>query len=280
MEPVSEPVTDSAFEVVETRTGARAMLDRRTGEVMHPLSGPIEEARDLYVLPSRLEERLRTVSPGPLVLLDVGLGAGSNAAAAWALSEARPASGPMLHVVSFDRTVDALALALRPEHRATFGFAGSTLAGGLALLQQGRAQGAGTAWRLSLGDLPSTLDTEPPASADIVYWDPFSPRANPELWTVATFASLRRLCRDGATVHTYSGATATRTSLLLAGFAVGLGDVLSPGRQATVAATRLADLARPLDRRWLDRLSRSSAPYSSDAPPDAFDRIARLPQFA
>jgi queuine tRNA-ribosyltransferase len=127
--------------------------------------------------------------------------------------------------------------------------------------------------------LPSTLLAEPPDSADLVYWDPFSPRANPELWSVASFTALRRLCRDGATVHTYSGATATRTALLLAGFAVGFGDVLSSGRQTTVAAARLDDLERPLDRRWLARLSRSSVPFPSDAPGDAFDRIALLAQF-
>ena len=60
---------------------------------------------------------------------------------------------------------------------------------------------------------------------------------------------------------------------------MGFGDVLPSGRQATVAATRLEDLGAPLDRRWLDRLSRSSAPFSPDAPPDAFERVARLPQF-
>ncbi len=155
-------------------------------------------------------------------------------------------------------------------------------AGGLlpALVDRGRAEGARTAWRASVGELPSTLLAEPPASADVVFWDPFSPRANPELWTVAAFTALRRACREGATVHTYSGATAVRTALLLAGFAVGLGDMLRAGRQATVAATRGADLAAPLDRRWLDRVSRSSAAFASDAPADALERIARLPQFA
>ena len=268
------------FEDVETRSGVRAMLDRRTGEVMHPLSGPVEEARTLYVLPSRLEERLREEEAGPLVLLDVGLGAGSNAAAAWALSEGRVvARTRRLHIVSFDRTLAALELALAPAHAASFGLAGTALTACSRLIEQGRVEGACTAWRASLGELPSTLLAEPPASADLVYWDPFSPRANPELWSVAAFTALRRLCRDGATLHTYSGATATRTSLLLAGFAVGFGEVLPGGRQATIAATRPEDVRLPLDRRWLDRLSRSSAPFSSDAPGDAFDRIARLPQF-
>jgi queuine tRNA-ribosyltransferase len=267
-----------SFEVVATRSGARAMLDRRTGEVMHPLSGPIEEPRSLYLQPSRLEQRLGAGEPEPLVLLDVGLGAGSNAASAWALSEAR-ASGRELRIVSFDRTLAALELALSPEHAPAFGFYGPTRAACSRLLEDGRAEGTRTAWRMSLGELPSTLLTEPPAAADVVYWDPFSPRANPELWSVAAFTALRRSCREGATVHTYSGATATRTALLLAGFAVGFGEVLSSGRQTTVAATRLEDLANPLDRRWLERLSRSAAPFSQDAMADAFDRIAGLSQF-
>ena len=267
------------FEVVATRNGGQAMLDRRTGEVMHPLSGPVDEPRSLYVGPSRLAERLRASESEPLVLFDVGLGAGSNAAAAWGLSEARESPRRPLHIVSFDRTVAALELALSPEHAATFGFSGSRFSACSALIARGRAAGARTVWRLSLGELPSTLLAEPRASADIVYWDPFSPRSNPELWNVGAFTALRRSCRDGATVHTYSGATATRTALLLAGFAVGFGDVLSPGRQATVAATRLDDLERPLDRRWFDRLSRSSAPFSRDAPAEAFERIERSSQF-
>jgi queuine tRNA-ribosyltransferase len=213
------------------------------------------------------------------VLLDVGLGAGSNASAAWALSEARSAGTRRLHIVSFDRTLAALELALAHEHRAAFGFVGATLAACSRLREHGSAEGARTAWRASLGELPSTLVAEPPASADVVYWDPFSPRANPDLWNVAAFTTLRGVCREGATVHTYSGATAVRTALLLAGFAVGFGDVLPAGRQATVAATRADDLAAPLDRRWLDRLSRSSAPLPPDAPADALDRIARLVQF-
>jgi hypothetical protein len=35
------------FDIIETRSGARAMRDRRTGEIMHPLSGPLEEPTSL-----------------------------------------------------------------------------------------------------------------------------------------------------------------------------------------------------------------------------------------
>jgi queuine tRNA-ribosyltransferase len=269
----------SPFEVVATRSGVPAMRDRVTGEIMHPLAGPLEESVKLYVGPSRLGARLAEPHDEPLVLFDVGLGAGSNGGAAWALSENRAEAARALHIVSFDRTLAALELAFAAEHRNAFGFTDEVSAACSALIERGTAQGVCTRWRLSLGELPGTLLAEMQASADVVFWDPFSPRSNPELWSVAAFSALRHACRDGATVHTYSGATATRTALLLAGFAVGLGDVLASGRQATIAATSVRDLTLPLDRRWLDRLSRSSAPFPPDAPADAFERVARSPQF-
>jgi queuine tRNA-ribosyltransferase len=273
-------------EVVESRSGAAAMRDRATGELMHPLVGPALEAQRLYVQPSRLQARLRErdVADGsalrPLVLLDVGLGAASNSIAAWQLSEAAPAHARRLEIVSFDRSVAALALALAPEHCAAFGLAGRAGQAARALIEAQRHHSDRTCWRLQLGELPGSLEREPAGSADVVFWDPFSLRANPELWTCAAFARLRGLCRDGATVHTYSGATGVRSALLLAGFAVGIGEPVSRGKYGTCAALRVEDLVTPLDARWLQRLTRSSAPLPADAPRDALARIAAMPQFA
>jgi queuine tRNA-ribosyltransferase len=267
----------SDHEVVTTRSGARAMLDRATGQVMHPVVGPLAEAEALYVAPSRLAGRLLDPSPGPLVLLDVGLGAGSNAVAAWRVSEAR-AGGRALEIVSFDRTVAALALALSPEHAAAFGLDGPAGAAARALLACGRHVAPRTTWRLVLGELPGALAGASPA-ADIVFWDPFSPRANPELWSVAAFTALRSACAGRATVHTYSAATSTRAAMLLAGFAVGAGPSTGTMGQTSIAAIAPDDLAQPLDRRWLDRLRRSTVPLPADAPPDALERIAAMPQF-
>ncbi len=270
-------------EIVTTRSGARAVRDLATGELMHPVIGPIVEARELYVRPSRLEARLRDASSNandPLVLLDVGLGAGSNAIAAWRLSESLPASARRLDIVSFERSLDAMRLALQSENREAFAFDGPAGDAGRAILEHGAYETARTRWRLVQGDLPDTLAPEPAASADVVFWDPFSPRANASLWTMTAFASLRRLCRDGATVHTYSSATATRSAMLLAGFAVGVGELTTDGKPTTECAVLARDVARPLGRRWVERLARSSAPFPADAPPDALDRIRALAQFA
>jgi tRNA U34 5-methylaminomethyl-2-thiouridine-forming methyltransferase MnmC len=90
------------------------------------------------------------------------------------------------------------------------------------VLGRGEHEDLRTRWRLVVGELPGTLAGE--GAADVVFWDPYSPGRNPELWSVAAFTAVRRLCRVGTTLHTYSGATATRAALLLAGFAVGVGE--------------------------------------------------------
>ena len=259
-------------EVVTTRDGARAILDRGTGEVMHPVVGPAIEAVRLYCEPAKLAARLRT---GGVTLFDVGLGAGSNAIAAWRIAETLQKG--RLEIVSFDHSLEALALAL--QHPGDFGFEGAAGEAARGILKDGCHETGRTRWRVIHGTLPDVLAAEPEGSADVVFWDPFSPRANPELWKIAAFAALRRCCRGGATVYTYSGATAVRSALLLAGFAVGVGEATGEHKAATCAAVDLGDLEQPLDRRWLARLGRSTAGFPADAPADALAYIAALSQF-
>lgn len=259
-------------DVVRTRSGALAMRNPGVGEVMHPGVGPLVEAELLYVRQSRLEERLRAETA--LVVFDVGMGAGSNASAALSVSERVPTG--RLQVVSFEHDLDGLRLAL--EHAADFGFDGARGEAGRQLLQRGQHQTARALWRLEHGDaLPSLARQTAPA--DIVFWDPFSPRVNPQLWTIAAFQTLRGVAGPRCTLFTYSASTAVRVALLLAGWAVGVGDAIGDKASTTAAAVVPEDLARPLPRAWLARLSRPDAPLPLDAPADAARLAAAAPQF-
>jgi queuine tRNA-ribosyltransferase len=264
------------FEIVLTSLGVPAVRDAVLGEVMHPVVGPAVESERLYVAQSRLRDRLQ--EPGaPLVLFDVGLGAGSNALAALAAAEAA-GPGRRLEIASFEADTGALALACSDAGASHLGLAAGAVAAARALLAHGRFESPRVLWRLVRGDLRETLAREA-AAADVVFWDPFSPKANPDLWTVTAFSALRASCGPRAAIYTYSTATATRSALLLSGFFVGAGDPSGPKQETTAAATDLSLLARPLDRRWLERLGRSSAPFPADAPRDALDRVRAHPQF-
>lgn len=276
-----------AHQLVRTRSGALAMRSLIADEVMHPGVGPLEEAQRLYVGQAHLGARLRasgsrageSVAPhqARLVLFDVGMGAGSNAAAAFAESARAPDGAARLELVSFERDLGALRLALTEP--AAFGLQGACGEAARALLESGRHESIRTLWRLELGDAAEALSRQPHA-ADIVFWDPFSPRINPGLWTVSAFSLLRQVAGPRCTLFTYSASTAVRLALLLAGWTVGIGDAIGDKATTTAAAMHGDDLARPLDATWLRRLARADVPLPADAPADAVQRVAALPQFA
>jgi queuine tRNA-ribosyltransferase len=273
----STPGPGARFEIVATSSGAPSVRDARAGEVMHPVIGAAVESERLYAAQSRLAERL--LQPGPaLVLFDVGLGAAGNAMAAVRAARAAPPGSRPLVLVSFERELGALSLACSDDGSRRLGWSAEETAAARALLDGGRHEEPGLAWQLRLGEALDRLDAEP-LRADVVYWDPFSPKVNGPLWTAGAFARLASRSAPGATLFTYSTATATRAALLLAGFVVGHGDASGPKEETTAAALPPALPARPLDARWLARLRRSSAPFPPDAPGDAFQRISALPQF-
>jgi queuine tRNA-ribosyltransferase len=266
------------FEIVATSSGAPSMRDAEAGEVMHPVIGAAVESERLYVAQSGLQARLLEPGLGPFTLFDVGLGAAGNALAAIRAARAAPSGHRPLTVVSFERELGALTLAASPDGAARLGWSPRDAAAARALLRDGRHEEPGITWRLELGDALERLDAEP-LRADLVFWDPYSPKVNGALWTTGAFARLAARCAPGATLFTYSTATATRAALLLAGFVVGHGDASGPKEETTAAALPPARPARPLDARWLARLARSSAPFPPDAPGGALARIAALPQF-
>ncbi|MBI4081759.1 MAG: methyltransferase [Candidatus Lambdaproteobacteria bacterium] len=246
-----------------------AVHDSRTGETMHPGLGPWQEAQQLYVAGSQLALRLKEPAPAqanpPLTVFDVGLGAAANALAALACREALLA-GPAaarrvrpLHLVSFEQELEPLRFAI--AQAAQLGYPRGREALLQALLDQGRAEAAGVTWELRLGDLVHLI-AEEPCRADVIFFDPFSPKANPELWSLPVLESLHGCRRPGSdtVLVTYSSAFSTRAALLLAGFYVGEGPRLG-GRLTTVAATRCSLLAAPLDPGWLRRWRREREPW-------------------
>src|SRR5207244_12459820 len=99
------------YEVIE-RDGVGFIRDKTSGEVMHSINNPAEEARSLYVEQSRLVERLQTPGDEPLVIWDVGLGAAANAMAAILAVESAPQPLRSMTLVSFENDLDSLQLAL------------------------------------------------------------------------------------------------------------------------------------------------------------------------
>jgi queuine tRNA-ribosyltransferase len=288
-------VTDhpaAGFRLVPLRNGTLGVFAEAYGETMHPAIGPAAEAEALYVRQLRLRERL-AAQPGGFVVWDVGLGGAANAAA---VLRAAAESGDSIQLVSFENSTEPPAFAL--EHAAELGYLAGLEAPLRKLLEQrqvafawGRAE---VRWELRVADFPSLLAAADPATSlpapHAILFDPFSPARNPAMWTLEMFAGVYRQldAARACALATYSRSTMTRAALLLAGFWVGAGEASGAKEETTIAANTPALLARPLDRRWLERARRSDsaeplhgAVYRrAPLAPESWERLLRHPQFA
>jgi queuine tRNA-ribosyltransferase len=282
------------YEIQTSAKGFSSIRQRSSGEVMHSVSAPADEANRLYIEQSRLALRLRRRTPDdeqPLVVWDVGLGAASNAMAAIHRLEAELATvgaaalRPLL-LISFERDLDPLILAAR--HASHFPHLRHGAPHSLLHKSRwGHASGL-IDWRLLHGDFMEHLEGAPPP--DLIFYDPFSAKTDTGLWQPEVFARLHQHCQTRpAELYTYAAGTGVRAAMLSAGFFVAEGVGTGPKATTTVAFTqpsgRPDDPAGPklLDAGWLARWRRSDAKFPAgldDAHKAAFEqRIEGHAQF-
>jgi tRNA U34 5-methylaminomethyl-2-thiouridine-forming methyltransferase MnmC len=285
--------TCATFEIVTTTWGAVSIKDNVTGEIMHNPVGPWLEAHDLYVAQSGLERLLRVreaesqgsaatatelpsdSSADSVTLFDVGLGAGFNALSALVLRFQLGEGARKLKIVSFENKLDLFAFSRDNLHAFEKEKALVELlpAGAVeqtiselqsimgCLLENGYIQGQGFEWILRHGEFPQAISQEV-NRPDVVFYDPYSPKVNPEMWTLDCFKRLHDLSthsRRPLVLMTYSVSTPVRVTMLLAGFFVGVGHTTGL-KETTFAATDLAAISEPLGTRWLERWERSQTP--------------------
>jgi queuine tRNA-ribosyltransferase len=248
------------YEIV-VRDDIGRIRDRESGEVMHSVNDPQEEAQSLYVEQSDLIARLQT-SGEPLVVWDVGLGAAANAMATIQTCEAMMPHERMrqLRLISFENDLDSLMLALR--HRRWFKHLKHAAPEQLLANGRWQSQCGSIDWQLLPGDFATVKFTAP--TPDIVFFDPFSFKTDTNLWTLTAFRELLALCGGRATeLFTYTYSTAVRSAMLAAGFYVAKGRATGPKQETTIGlspAAAATDHARELlGSDWLTRWHRSGA---------------------
>jgi len=281
----------SQFEVVTTTLGAVSIRNKVVNEIMHNPLGPWVEANELYISQSRLKERLldQSLKDIPLVIFDVGLGAGANALAAihcWealkAVSWVRP-----LKLISYENNFALISFAL--ESRQNFPHIQLYESHLREVLHQGSFSNDDHSfqWEIRPGDFLKAIDEET-TRPELIFYDPYSPKSNPEMWTYQAFKKIYNLAKPsdshgGTHLLTYSCSTPIRVALLTAGFYVGVGQSTGPKESTTEASTQMEDLAQPLAERWWQRWERSHLQTPIGWPPEKAHEIVDLmkthPQF-
>jgi tRNA U34 5-methylaminomethyl-2-thiouridine-forming methyltransferase MnmC len=242
------------FEIVTTTKGAISIRNKKVNEIMHNPVGPWIEANSLYIEQSKLEDKLQNAQ-SELVVFDVGLGAAANALAT--LHCFKKINKPA-RLVSFEIDLELIKFTL--EHHSVFPhFKGYELI--LEKLLKDRCWEEGhIKWELHEGDFLETIDNVT-STCHLVYYDPYSPKVNQEMWTTGCFRKLKEKCSPEAEFYNYSQATPIRAALLEAGFFVGYGMSIGEKNATTQAAVELKNLNNPLDQRWFSRWQKSHTPY-------------------
>lgn len=199
------------FELRTTSDGSLTVFDAEAGECFKSRHAARLEVEEVFVRPGIRESALAGASP--FRVLELGFGLGTNFLA---LEE----SGLPLEFVSVER--DLMGARFFQQHAPHPALA--------ALLASKRHACDHFSAELLEGDFFTVLPELPPNSFHAVFFDPFSPKANPDAWTPKLFRLTFELLMPGGRLVTYSVSRAAKDAAKSAGFEVEKRD-LPPGLQ-------------------------------------------------
>ena len=246
-----------SLEWVLTDDGSRTLFDARLNETFHSGCGAVAETLIVYVHHSGMLECIRQRQSS--VVVEYGLGTATGFLLTAALAElyqtqlnyhafevsllpiplfrqldlpsavesclgkgfGKPLQGtdPGLHLEEFDRLpqlIEAFCDALAQQFDSAERLAThEPICFGLSEFVQ---------LHLWLGDIRNwphqSLERIPLSGCDAIYFDPFSPQTNPDLWTANVFQQAYNFLRPGGTLTSYCVKSSVRRELVASGFKV------------------------------------------------------------
>ncbi len=223
------------FKKVDFANGSFSLQDLENQQVMHSAIGPETEAMTVYAEPALAWVRLNATGK-PLTLFDVGLGTASNVTVFLkVLAEARLSSN--VSVISFETKPEGLRAALNLNMSHLKGFEDPLQ----KLLKDGHARfyigELSIEWSLLVGPIENTLP-KVLATADLVFFDLYSPRNDASDWSIELFKQLRSKMNPVSLLITYAAAGWVKRNLKEAGFKVVSGPGTPMKRETTHATNR------------------------------------------
>lgn len=254
-------MSTSGYQLVRLANGVHSIRSLAEHETFHPVVGPVEEARQLYVEQLRLPQRIAGAKR-EFVIWDVGLGAAANVLT---LLEAATQHHATIRILSFDHTLKPLEFAIQHATELEYPL---PFVSELAKLAHDREVAfkrgeLDVKWSVEVADFPTLVGSRAAndwPKPDAILFDAFSPAKNPAMWTLPLFHRMFELLDPNrpCAMPTYSRSTMLRVTLLLAGFFVGAGSAIAEKEETTIAANELSLIERPLGSDWLKRAHNST----------------------
>ena len=206
-------MTKRIFDIIITGDRSLTVRHPRFGETYHSIHGAITESRHVFIEAGMKYFLTTFPETGDLRIFEMGFGTGLNALLTWYEARRLPLH---VHYTSIEKfplvTVDDLAGGLPPAMRDFFA--------AIHAAPWDRAVEVAPGFRLEKRRGDITEWNWPADGYDVIYYDAFSPRTQPGLWTPALFEAMFEALRPGGVWVTYVAKGQVRRDLQAAGFEV------------------------------------------------------------
>lgn len=197
--------------LILTEDGSHSLYSTQFNQQYHSLQGALNESLHIYINLGLMPVLQNSVQP--VNVFEMGLGTGLNALLAWQAADQLKKQVNYLSLEAFPVSLEEAGLlnyeALTQQqgflklHHTSWG-SGHPLSDHFLFRKE----------QVKLEDFWSSI------IFDVIFFDAFDPRAQPELWTEEIFANIASQTRPGGVLVTYSSKGIVKRALKAAGFDV------------------------------------------------------------
>lgn len=211
---------------VITFDNTETFLNEAVNETYHSYTGAVDEAFKKYVIPCKIKELAKI---GNLRILDVCSGMGYNSAAAiQAILETNPDCPAEVVGLEFDPEIIKEIQNVNPPIDFYQRYKQINL-------ENLEFKEKNISIKVILGDARETIKQLPADHFDAVFFDPFSPKAMPEMWTEDFFKEVYRVMNKTAIFATFTCARMARDNMAKAGLFYDDGPIVGRRGPGTIA---------------------------------------------
>ena len=215
------------MEKIITGDGSVTFRSIDVDECYHTKSGAVEEAFEKHARPANVEVLAK--QKNEIVIYDICFGLGYNAAAAVDLiKKTNPDCKIIVYGFENDQNIIDKILEINPNFECFTLFK--------KVVKTHHVKENEIEIVMFLGDARELIkDKRVEKKADVVFFDPFSPKKVPHMWTAEFLKDVYEKMNDGAVLTTYSCARMVRDNMRSSGFKVTDGPIIGRRSPSTLA---------------------------------------------
>ena len=209
-----------------TADNTETFLNLEVGESYHSQTGAVDEAFKKYAQPCKIKELAKN---GSITILDMFFGLGYNSAMAIDVAlEENPDCLITVIGTEFDQKIISNIQKVNPPINFFKEYKKLTPKN-LTITKEN------VTVKIIVGDARETVKKLQDKYFDTVFFDPFSPKTSPEMWTVELFSQMFRVLKNSGILATYSCARMVRENMSAAGLFYNDGPIVGRRGPGTIA---------------------------------------------